>query len=53
MAQINPFIEELKFLRPVGMEIGPDGCIYVIEFGPACEKNPDSQLVRLEYIGAE
>jgi cytochrome c len=53
MAQINPFIEELKFLRPVEMEIGPDGCIYMIEFGTAWEKNPDSQLVRVEYTGTE
>ena len=53
VAQINPFLEELKFLRPVEMEIGPDGCIYIIEFGTAWEKNSDSQVVRVEYIGAQ
>jgi cytochrome c len=49
--KINPFLENLTFVRPVEMEIGPDGCIYVIEFGTAWEKNTDSQLVRIEYIG--
>jgi cytochrome c len=53
VAQINPFLEELKFSRPVEMEIGPDGCIYIIEFGTAWEKNSDSQVVRVEYIGAQ
>jgi cytochrome c len=53
VAKINPFLEDMKFLRPVEMEIGPDGCIYIIEFGTAWEKNADSQIVRIEYIGAE
>lgn len=48
--KINPFLENLTFVRPVEMEIGPDGCIYVIEFGTAWEKNTDSQLVRIEYV---
>lgn len=53
VAKINPFLDHLKFLRPVEMEIGPDGCIYIIEFGTAWEKNTDSQVVRVEYVGAE
>jgi cytochrome c len=48
--KINPFLEGLTFLRPIEMEIGPDGCVYVIEFGTAWEKNPDSQLVRIDYV---
>jgi cytochrome c len=53
VSKINPFLEDMKFLRPVEMEIGPDGCIYVIEFGTAWEKNTDSQVVRIEYVGAQ
>ena len=53
VAKINPFLDDMKFLRPVEMEIGPDGCIYVIEFGTAWEKNTDSQVVRIEFVGAQ
>lgn len=35
------------------MDLGPDRWIYMIEFGTAWKKNPGSQLVRVEYIGAE
>lgn len=52
LEKINPFMSELTFLRPIEMEIGPDGRIYVIEFGTGWEKNTDSQLVRIDYIGA-
>ncbi|HVK58118.1 MAG TPA: PQQ-dependent sugar dehydrogenase [Candidatus Kapabacteria bacterium] len=51
--KVIPFLDHLRFLHPVELEIGPDGCIYIIEFGTAWEKNPDSQIVRIEYTGAE
>jgi len=34
--------------RPIEMELGPDGALYMIEFGTAWENNRDAQLVRLE-----
>lgn len=43
------FLAQIPFKRPVEMELGPDGCLYLIEFGTNWEGNPDSQLVRLEY----
>ena len=43
------FLPQISFKRPVEMELGPDGCLYVIEFGTNWEGNPDSQLVRLEF----
>lgn len=49
--KINPFADGVKLIRPTDLEIGPDGCLYVIEFGTGWEKNADSQIVRLEYIG--
>lgn len=53
IVQIKAFMEGLSFLRPMEMEIGPDGRVYVIEFGSAWEKNTDSQLVRIDYVGSE
>ena len=35
------------------LELGPDGCLYLIEYGTAWGNNKDSQIVRLEYTGAE
>jgi cytochrome c len=48
-SSIRPFLSHLKFKRPVDMELGPDGCLYLIEFGTNWEGNKDSQVVRLEY----
>ena len=50
IAAIKPVAANLKFKRPVDLKIGPDGCLYLVEFGTAWEKNTDSQIVRLEYL---
>ncbi len=42
----------MTFKRPMDLELGPDGCLYLIEFGTAWGNNLDSQIVRLEYHGA-
>ncbi len=47
---IRRFAEQLKFKRPIELELGPDGCLYLIEFGTVWEGNKDSQIVRLEYF---
>ncbi len=46
---IRRFLPQISFKRPVEMELGPDGCLYLIEFGTNWEGNKDSQLIRLEY----
>jgi cytochrome c len=43
----------MTFKRPMDMELGPDGCLYLIEFGTAWGNNKDTQIVRLEYIGPQ
>jgi len=43
----------MTFKRPMDMELGPDGCLYVIEFGTAWGNNKDTQIVRLEYTGPQ
>lgn len=47
---IRRFLPQISFKRPMEMELGPDGCLYLIEFGTAWEGNKDSQVVRLEYV---
>jgi cytochrome c len=47
--RIEPFCEHMTFMRPMDMELGPDGCLYVLENGTAWNGNRDTQLVRLEY----
>ena len=49
---ITPFAAHLNFKRPIEMELGPDGCLYVIEFGTNWERNKDTAVVRLEYAPA-
>ncbi len=46
---IRPFAAHLKLRKPEDMELGPDGALYVVEFGTNWEKNKDSQIVRIEY----
>ncbi len=39
----------MTFRRPMDLELGPDGCLYLLENGTAWSGNKDTQLVRLEY----
>ncbi|HTD68568.1 MAG TPA: PQQ-dependent sugar dehydrogenase [Candidatus Limnocylindria bacterium] len=45
--------KDMTFKRPMDMELGPDGCLYLIEFGTAWGNNKDTQIVRLEYTGPQ
>jgi cytochrome c len=51
LEKINPFAPEIPLAHPIEMELGPDGCLYMIEFGSGWERNKDSQLIRIEYNG--
>ena len=45
--RVVPFFD---FHRPVDLEIGPDGALYVLEYGTGFGgDNDDAQLVRIEY----
>lgn len=39
----------MTFKRPMDLELGPDGCLYLIEYGTAWGNNKDTQIVRIEY----
>jgi cytochrome c len=47
------FCPQMSFKRPMDIELGPDGCLYVIEWGTAWGNNKDTQIVRLEYTGPQ
>ncbi len=47
--KIEPFLKGMSFKRPMDMELGPDGCLYMIEFGTNWGNNFDSKIIRIEY----
>lgn len=50
---IEPFMPEETFARPMDMEVGPDGRLYVIEWGETFwGANRDAKIVRIDYHGS-
>jgi cytochrome c len=48
--KMEPVMENIKFNSPIDMEMGPDGKIYVLEYGTGWfTKNPDAGLVRIDF----
>lgn len=48
--KMEPFMEKTKFAAPVDMEIGPDGKLYILEYGTGWfSKNKDAGLSRIDY----
>ena len=47
--RMEMFCPGMTFKRPMDIELGPDGCLYVLENGSAWSGNRDTQLVRIEY----
>jgi len=53
LLKINPFMPTTTFTRPIDMTVGPDGAIYLLEWGGTFGgNNADAQLARIEYTGA-
>lgn len=50
MVRMERFAADIPLKRPVEMELGPDGALYLIEFGTAWENNKDSQIIRIEPV---
>jgi len=47
--RLERFAPGLDLRRPIDVELGPDGCLYVAEWGTSWgEPNHDSQIVRIE-----
>ena len=50
--QMEPFMESTKFKSPMDVEVGPDGRLYVLEYGSGWfSKNADAALSRIDYNG--
>lgn len=48
---MEPFMGNSSFAAPIDMEVGPDGRLYILEYGKGWfSKNPDAGLVRIDYI---
>lgn len=46
----EPFMPSTKFNSPIDMEMGPDGRLYILEYGTGWfSKNSDASLSRVEY----
>jgi cytochrome c551/c552 len=49
--KMDPFMEHSKLNAGIDMEVGPDGRIYVLEYGKGWfTENPDAGIVRIDYI---
>ena len=50
MIQMERLFEDLEFYGPVELEFGPDGALYVLEYGNGYFlKNPQASLSRIEF----
>ena len=47
---IEPFMASRNFRRPIDIEFGPDGAMYLIEYGETWGVNQDAKLVRIDYV---
>jgi cytochrome c len=48
--KMEPFMEKTKFAAPVDMELGPDGKMYILEYGTGWfSKNKDAGLSRIDF----
>jgi cytochrome c len=49
--EIRPVLPSLVFDNPMDMEFGPDGALYVLEYGDGFfAENPDAQLARFDFV---
>lgn len=48
--KMEPFIDSIKLAAPIDMEMGPDGRLYILEYGTGWfHRNPDSGLSRIDF----
>ncbi|MBI1248006.1 carbohydrate-binding protein [bacterium] len=50
IAKIEPFMPGHKFTRPIDLQFGPDGALYMLEYGETWGVNEDAKLVRIDYV---
>lgn len=48
--QIEPFAPQMALSKPIDMKFGPNGALYILEYGNSYFlDNPDARLVKLEF----
>ena len=48
--KMEPFMEHIKLANCIDMEVGPDGKLYLLEYGTGWfARNPDAGLARIDY----
>ncbi len=51
LSEITPFLPNETFSHPIELEFGPDGALYMLEYGPFWfAQHPEAKLVRIEYV---
>ncbi|WKN46117.1 PQQ-dependent sugar dehydrogenase [Tunicatimonas pelagia] len=51
LVRLEPFLDSTKFVKIIDMEMGPDGSIYLLEYGTDWfAKNPDASLSKIDYF---
>src|SRR5918997_2190236 len=54
LVDINQLLAGMKFIRPMDFEFGPDGALYLIEWGTGFGgNNDDSGIYRIDYVAGE
>lgn len=49
--KMEPFMQQTGFNAPIDMQTGPDGKIYILEYGKGWfSKNPDAAISRIDYL---
>jgi len=47
---INPFLDNFDFAQPIDMDFGPDGAIYIVEWGFGFGSgNPGSKIIKINF----
>lgn len=49
LVETEPFMPETTFRKPIDLQFGPDGTLYVVEYGDTWGNNQDSQISRIVY----
>jgi len=50
VARIENFWPGQSFVRPIDMQFGPEGAMYLLEYGDTWGLNANARLVRIDYI---
>ncbi|GID29614.1 PQQ-dependent sugar dehydrogenase [Paractinoplanes brasiliensis] len=51
VTKVEAVLPELVFDNPMDLEFGPDGALYVLEYGDGYfNENPDAQLARFDFV---